>query len=179
MGVLKIDCGAQEGRGDLNPCPFDFVHVKIQDHRRLRREKPDLFARCHAKRIDPEDDKFNMNPGCFQYAYTVLGPHVSGGPIMCRVVNDNGVRFGAISSGGTLGHGVTLSQACYVDLEHVGKAGKKGKGRGRRPGDGQGTHSREAPAASPCTSLGVARDAGYDAPRRRWKCRQPYTEASL
>jgi len=129
MGVLKIDNTAPEGRGSENPCPFDFVHVKLQDHRRLRREKPDLFARCHAKRIDPKDDKFNMNPGCFQYSYRITGPETPEAPIMCKVVNDNGMRFTTVSSSGNLGHGVTMAQACYVD---VSKGEGKGKGKSKR-----------------------------------------------
>merc|ERR1719330_2106697 len=133
MGVLKIDGTAPEGRGDRNPCPFDFVHVKLCDHRRLKREKPDLFERCHAKRIDPKEDKFNMNPGCFQYAYTIVGSDAPGEPIKCNVINDNFMRFAAESSNGTLGHGVTLAQACYVDV-----SGAKGKGKGKGKGEGKG-----------------------------------------
>lgn len=125
MAVLEIDNSASEGRGDENPCPFDFVHVKIMDHRRLRREKPGLFARCHAKRIDPMDDKFNMNPGCFQYAYTILGSKTPEDPIKAKVVNDNQMSFSAVSSRGTLGHGVTLAQACYVDVQK----GRKNDGK--------------------------------------------------
>jgi len=116
MGVLKIDTAAPEGRGDDNVCPFDFVHVKLCDHRRLKRERPNLFTRCHAKRIDPADDKFNMNPGCFQYAYSIVGSDLPGGPIKAKVVNDNGIRFSVASSGGTLGHGVTMAKACYADV---------------------------------------------------------------
>lgn len=166
MGVLKIDNTAPEGRGDKNPCPFDFVHVKICDHRRLRKENPDLFQRCHAKRIDPKYDKFNMNPGCFQYAYSILGPDVPGGPIMCHVVNDNSIRFAAVASNGTLGHGVTLAQACYVDPS-------RGKGQVRAKGKDDIASSK-----------GKSKDKGYasehsapqdDAPcsrARRWKCKQ-------
>jgi len=148
MGVLKIDTTAIEGRGDRNPCPFDFVHVKLMDHRRLRQEKPDMYARCHARRIDPKDDKFNMNPGCFQYAYTILGCDTPEGPIKANVVNDNGMRFAAVSSNGTLGHGVTLAQACYVDVQRG-----KDKGKGDRSAIERGNHDRMMQVA----------------PRRRWR----------
>ncbi|CAE7679267.1 unnamed protein product [Symbiodinium pilosum] len=153
MGVLKIDNSAPEGRGDSNPCPFDFVHVKIQDHRRLREEKPDLFARCHAKRIDPQDDKFNMNPGCFQYAYTVLGPGADG-RIQCRVINDNKMQFATCASSGTLGHGVTRARACYVD------GPQKGAGKGKSKSKGKHKDWAQIPAQS----------MGENAPepRRRW-----------
>ncbi|CAE7856905.1 unnamed protein product [Symbiodinium microadriaticum] len=157
MGVLKIDASAPEGRGDQNPCPFDFVHVKIQDHRRLQQEKPDLFQRCHAKRIDPEDDKFNMNPGCFQYAYTVLGPGPDG-RIRCRVVNDNGLKFADCPSNGRLGHGVTMARACYVDSP---QKGLKGKGKGKSPGvppeepRRRWTGKRQSPEAAHDTLVGA------------------------
>lgn len=149
MGVLKIDNAAPEGRGDNNPCPFDFVHVKLMDHRRLRQEKPELFARCHARRINPNDDKFNMNPGCFQYAYTILGSDAPEGPIKASVVNDNGMRFAAVNSSGTLGHGVTLAQACYVDVQRGKGKGKGGISAGEH---GKGNHFRMIQYA----------------PRRRW-----------
>lgn len=172
MGVLKIDNTAPEGRGDKNPCPFDFVHVKICDHRRLRKEKPDLFQRSHAKRIDPKDDKFNMNPGCFQYAYTIAGPDVPGGPIMCNVVNDNGMRFAAVASNGTLGHGVTMAQACYVDSP---KGKSKGKGKSKAKGKGEVDRSKgkgKGKGKGYASEQSAPQDDAPTSQARRWKSKQ-------
>eukprot|EP00929_Paragymnodinium_shiwhaense_P086168 TRINITY_DN46693_c0_g1_i1.p1 TRINITY_DN46693_c0_g1~~TRINITY_DN46693_c0_g1_i1.p1 ORF type:complete len:408 (-),score=57.73 TRINITY_DN46693_c0_g1_i1:204-1427(-) len=179
MGVLKIDNTAPEGRGEKNPCPCDFVHVKLMDHRRLRQERPDLFARCHAKRIDPKEDKFNMNPGCFQYAYTILGPDVPGLPIKCRVLNDNKMLFAAVSSSGTFGHGVTTAQACYADVSEF-----TDRSRGRHDIGGRGYIACTDSVSSPPkgnrfskTSVQAA-DGIQDPPRRRWKAKaqQPAEE---
>mmetsp|Transcript_62994 Transcript_62994/g.117831 ORF Transcript_62994/g.117831 Transcript_62994/m.117831 type:complete len:379 (+) Transcript_62994:68-1204(+) len=154
MGVLKIDTSAPEGRGENNPCPCDFLHVKIQDHRRLQHEKPELFGRCHAKRIDPTDDKFNMNPGCFQYAYTVVGPGPHG-EVNCKVVNDNQMSFAELPSSGRLGHGVTLARACYVD-------NGKGQGKGKAKGKGK-------------MSMSLDEDPQLDT-KRRWRGKRYATE---
>lgn len=183
MGVLKIDNTAPEGRGDNNPCPFDFAHVKIEDHRRLRQEKSDLFKRCHAKRIDPVDDKFNMNPGCFQYAYTIIGPNGPGGSIRCKVVNDNGMRFAAIGSTGTLGHGVTLARACYVDDMHGNLKGKgKGKNSGYSSANMQIDCSRSSMTRfpeSPGQPIGQAQDVSRCAPRGRWRSKHCQADEPL
>lgn len=174
MGVLKIDASAPEGRGDSNPCPFDFVHVKLCDHRRLQKEKPDLFSRCHAKRIDPMDDKFNMNPGCFQYAYSIVGPDAPGGPIKAKVVNDNGMRFAAVGSGGTLGHGVTMAQACYTDL-----SGGATKGRGRGSKGSKGGKGRTPQGGERRDASRQQERAPVGGPPRRWATKRRQSEEAM
>lgn len=177
MGVLKIDSSAPEGRGEANPCPVDFLHVKLQDHRRLRKEKPDLFARCHAGRIDPKDDKFNMNPGCFQYAYTVL-ERAEDDPVSCRVANDNGLRYAAQASGGRLGHGVTMAQACYVDTALA----KDRRAAAQASVAAAAVVKAAEPQAPVSAAVEKAQAAGDEkpgkaAPRRRWKAKAAPEEA--